>query len=607
MRHHNLNLPYLLHRAILVCIIPLALSCGDTTGEVPEKPNVILVLTDDQGYGDLSCHGNPVLKTPHLDQLYDESIRFTDFHVAPMCTPTRGELLTGMNAFRNGATAVCEGRSLPRKELPMMAQFFKNSGYSTGHFGKWHLGDNYPYRPQDRGFDETIHNQAWGIKSLAEHPENDAFGDCYWHNNALEQYEGYNTDVFFRQAMDWIGNVHEEGPFFAYIPTTAAHSPFRVDEMYSEPYDSLEGPVSRFFGMIANIDANMARLRAFLEEKELEENTILIFMSDNGTVLGHRIFNAGMRGNKTSEYDGGHRVPFFLRWPAGGYDRGRDIDALTHSTDLLPTLIDLCGLKQGRLTTSFDGYSLRPLLEGKEEALDERMVVVQYRALFVKWSGAVLWKKWRLVNGEELYDVASDPGQENNIAGKHDDVVRTMRKAYENWVAESQPVMDQTNFVTAGTDREPVTWLSACNWTGSYADNWENLADVEGHKFGHWYLDVATSGDYEVSLYLFHPALQNPLSQGYDGFDKVPARPVAKAQLLVDDNVQTLDTRSEETHATFRVSLNKGEQVKLEGRFLDSAGNPICGSFYTFVQKVDEGAALPTILEYVSPGTVHPM
>jgi arylsulfatase len=162
-----------------------------------KKPNVIIILTDDQGYGDLSCHGNPVLKTPNLDRLHARSVRFTDFHVCPVCTPTRGELLTGMDAFRNGATFVCEGRSMPRRELPTMAQTFKANGYATAHFGKWHLGDNHPYRPQDRGFDLSVHNNGWGIKSLGEYWDNDAFDDFYWRNDRIEQFPGYNTDGFF--------------------------------------------------------------------------------------------------------------------------------------------------------------------------------------------------------------------------------------------------------------------------------------------------------------------------------------------------------------------------------------------------------------------------
>ncbi len=590
----------------VLCLSSIALAKeGGQKKASAAKPNVILIVTDDQGYGDLSVHGNPVLKTPKLDALHAESIRFTDFHVAPMCTPTRGELMTGIDAFRNGATAVCEGRSLPRRELPMMPQFFKKNGYATGHFGKWHLGDNYPYRPRDRGFDESIHNCAWGIGSLAEYWENDAFDDCYWHNNELKRFEGYNTDVFFAEAMAWIEKQKDQ-PFFLYLPTTAAHSPFVVPEQYAAPYQDQPGAVASFFGMIANIDENVAGLDRFLEEKGLKENTIFIFMTDNGTVKGDTVFNAGMRGKKTSEYDGGHRVPFFLRWPAGGYDEGRDIDALAHSTDLLPTLIDLCGLETAPKGEAFTGHSLRPLLEGDEDALDDRKVVIQYKAEFNKWRGAVLWKKWRLVNGSELHDVTADPGQTRNLYDQHPEVVQTIRAHYEQWVEDTEPIMNQTNFVSVGVPQEKITWLSSCNWTGSYADNWGNLASQKVP--GYWSLQVEKGGNYRVSMYMFHPETNAPLN---GGLKQVRPRPVTQARLLVTgEGTTTVPVEPEDTHVTFDISLKKGEQVKLEGRFLDKDGKVLSGAFYTFVQKVEPDAEPLPVIEYVSvdgvPRTYQP-
>ena len=217
-----------------------------------DRPNVIFVLTDDQGYGDLACHGNPIIKTPHLDALHAESIRFTDFHVAPMCTPTRGELLTGQDALRNGATFVCMGRSLMNPELPTMADIFARNGYCTGHFGKWHLGDNYPYRPQDRGFEETIHHPAWGITSAADYFGNDYFDDHYRHNGAIEAFKGYCTDVWFDEAINWI-KAQGDAPFFAYIATNAPHTPLWVPDEYRQPYLAhVPYNVASFYGMIAN-------------------------------------------------------------------------------------------------------------------------------------------------------------------------------------------------------------------------------------------------------------------------------------------------------------------------------------------------------------------
>lgn len=275
------------------------------------RPNVIFVLTDDQGYGDLSCLGNPVLRTPTIDRLYADSVRLSDFHVAPVCTPTRGELMTGHDALRNGATFVCMGRSLLRADLPTMANILADNGYHTGHFGKWHLGDNYPYRPQDRGFHETVYHPAWGITSAPDFFGNDYFDDHYRHRDEIQQYRGYCTDVWFQEAMSWMqGCVKRREPFFAYIATNAPHGPLWVPDLYRQPYlKDVPHNEASFFGMIANIDENITGLERFLLENDLRDNTILIFMTDNGTATGDGVFNAGMRGKKASLYDGGIESP----------------------------------------------------------------------------------------------------------------------------------------------------------------------------------------------------------------------------------------------------------------------------------------------------------
>src|ERR1041384_345214 len=298
--------------AIAGCTAPSAAPSGS-------KPNVILVLTDDQGYGDLSCLGNPILRTPNLDRLHAESIRFTDFHVAPMCTPTRGQLMTGRDALANGAMNVSSGRTPLRRGIPTMADAFAASGYRTGQFGKWHLGDTYPFRPHDRGFHESIFFPSSHISSAPDYWNNDYFDDTYVHNGKREKYAGYCTDVFFGEAMKWMKGCAARGqPFFTYLPTNAPHGPLFCSDKYREPYKSQPRNVASFFGMIANIDENMAKLDAFLVANGLRENTILIFMTDNGGTVGVPVFNAGMRGKKIDLYEGGHRVPCFIRWPAGG-------------------------------------------------------------------------------------------------------------------------------------------------------------------------------------------------------------------------------------------------------------------------------------------------
>jgi len=328
--------------------LSLSVSTG-TCGEHPQDggvPNVVLILTDDQGYGDLSCHGNPVLKTPYLDKLHDESVRLVDFHVAPMCTPTRSELLTGTAALRNGACCACSGRTFTRRGLPTMPEIFARSGYRTAIFGKWHLGDNYPHRPEDRGFQRTVYHLGWGITSTPDYFNNDYFDDFFRTDGALKHFPGYCTDVWFNQAMQWIEERRKAGePFFVYLSTNAPHGPFFAPEEYKEPYKHLDRDTAGFFAMVANIDHNVARLDEMLEATGLRENTLLIFMTDNGGTGGIKVYNAGMRGAKASLYEGGHRVPCFIRWPRGGLRAPGDVGAMVHVTDLLPTLVDLCGLK----------------------------------------------------------------------------------------------------------------------------------------------------------------------------------------------------------------------------------------------------------------------
>jgi arylsulfatase B len=210
------------------------------------------------------------------------------------------------------------------------------------------------------------------------------------------------------------------------------------------------------------------------------------------------------------------------------------------------------------------------------------MVVIQYGAEFKKWHGAILWNKWRLVNGEELYDIASDPGQQKNVYAERPEIVKAMRAYYEDWVSRSQPLMNQTNFIRIGTANEPVTWLSCCNWTGSYCDNWGNLAS--GNRLGHWSLEVDATGDYEVSLYLFHPDANTPLNQP---LQNVPARPITKAKLIIDGKPQVIETKPEDTHATFHVPLKQGSKITLEGQFLGQDDKPLFGAAYTFVKKAE--------------------
>lgn len=561
------------------------------------KPNVIFVLTDDQGYGDLSCHGNPVIKTPYLDALREESVRFTDFHVSPMCTPTRGELMTGQDALRNGATFVCMGRSLINPKLPTIADIFGNNGYRTGHFGKWHLGDNYPYRPQDRGFQETIHHPAWGITSAADYFGNDYFDDTYRHNGEYEAFEGYCTDVWFDEAMKWI-EQGDDGPFFAYIATNAPHTPLWVPDKYRQPYlEQVDYPVASFFGMIVNIDENMAKLDAFLKEKGLYDNTILIYMTDNGTANGEPVYNAGMRGKKTMLYEGGHRVPFFIRWPEGGLGLPRDISDMTHGTDFAPTLVSLCGLEPPE-GTAFDGVSLAGLLRGECDHLEDRMKVVQYgqtenkeRRFTGKGNAAVLWDRWRLVDYEELYNLDDDSGQKNNIADQYPDVVEQMQAHYDGWWSELGENFERYYPISIGTDIENPTRLSSCDWLRVYCDN---PGGVRGCVMdsGIWQLAVSQDGAYEITLRrwpkesglaITAPA---PVMEGVDGtLMEGKALPAVRAWMQIGKSVQETEVQVDDAAVTMTVDLEEGP-THLQTWWIDEKGERLAGAYYVTIERV---------------------
>lgn len=555
------------------------------------SPNVIFILTDDQGYGDLSCHGSPIIRTPCLDTLHKESVRFTDFHVAPMCTPTRGELLTGLYALRNGATSVSSGRTLLDPSLPTMADIFTANGYRTGHFGKWHLGDNHPYQPQDRGFQETIHHPAWGITSAPDYFGNDYFDDSFRHNGVIEPFEGYCTDVWFEQATKWIEKQGDR-PFFAYIATNAPHTPHWVPDEYRQPYlDQVDYTVASFYGMIANIDENVGKLDAFLTERGLRDNTILLFMADNGTATGENVYNAGMRGKKTSLYEGGHRVPFFIRWPNGQLGKPRDIPDTAHGIDFLPTAIELCGLDIPKDVT-FDGVSLAGRLL-REEPIDDRMLLVQYGTAqrTRKGNATVLWNRWRLVDSEELYQLDEDPGQASNVADEHPDVVEKMRARYETWWGELGENLDVYHSIPIGTESENPARLSSCEWIGVYCDNPKAIRGCVMDS-GPWQLHVSRSGTYDVTLRrwpeesglaISDPA---PVMEGVDGtLPEGKALPVVRAWIGIGDVEREVDVGSDDRAVTFRIDLSEGPTT-LQTWWIDKDGNRLAGAYYATVERI---------------------
>jgi arylsulfatase len=563
------------------------------------RPNVIIILTDDQGLGDFSFTGNPVLKTPNMDRLARDSVRFTDFHVAPMCSPTRGQLMTGCDALRNGATSVTAGRTFLRPGFPTMPEVFGKAGYKTGLFGKWHLGDHYPHRPTDKGFHEAVYHLGWGMLHSTPEFDNPLIDGRYFHNGEPKRFTGHCTDLWFDTATAWMKDLAAKGEsFLCYLPTNAPHAPFQELEEYIKPYRG-KGPAG-FFGMIAHVDARLGRLEEFLAESGLRENTVMVFMTDNGGTAGVPVFNAGLRDRKTSYYDGGHRVPCWVRWPAGKLGEPRDVATPSQVQDVLPTLLELCGVP-APAGVKFDGMSLVGLLRGARETSEQqsRMLVVQYGQTPKKWEACVIWQKWRLVKGEELYDIENDRTQAANVAAKHPDVLKKMRDHYERWWAGVEGRVNE--FVpgaTLGTEHEPVVALTSADWENVYSDNVGHVRNaVGGPQGGTWHVTVGTAGEYELSLRRWPRETNAALGAKHDVAPALaelagkamaaPSKtfPIARGLVRIAGKEASAATAPAEQEATLRVTLPVGTTT-LNAWFQDDKGNDLCGAFFVYVKRV---------------------
>ena len=351
-----------------LCFLPavaLLVSCGLSESDSSKRPNIVLIMTDDQGWAQLGSHGDPVLQTPRLDELAGQSVEMMRFYVSPVCAPTRAALMTGRYNYRTGVVDTYLGRAMMDPDEVTIAEMLRDSGYRTGIFGKWHLGDNYPQRPGDQGFQESVVHKGGGIGQPSDPPGTDYFDPILSHNGQPKEYSGYCTDVYFDEAMRWIGDGGG-APFFAYIPTNAPHSPYLVPDSYREVYaeQGLSDKDARIYGMITNIDDNVGRLMDHLEEHGLTGNTLFIFLTDNGPTT--RLYHAGLRQQKGSVYENGIRVPFLARWP----DRlaPRKLEQLGAHIDVAPTLLSATGTAPPS-EVQFDGIDLLSLWNGGVDSL----------------------------------------------------------------------------------------------------------------------------------------------------------------------------------------------------------------------------------------------
>ena len=497
----------------LIPLVLLPLACG-SADEAPDRPNIILIMTDDQGWAQLGSHGDPVLQTPRLDAMAAESVEMTRFYVSPVCAPTRAALMTGRYNYRTGVVDTYLGRAMMAPDELTIAEMLGASGYRTGIFGKWHLGDNYPQRTVDQGFHASVVHKGGGIGQPSDPPGSDYFDPILFRDGEQESFEGYCTDVYFDEAIRWIGEGNGE-PFFAYIPTNAPHSPYLVPDSYREPYaaQGLSDKDARIYGMITNIDDNVGRLLDHLEAQGLSGNTIFIFMTDNGPTT--RLYHAGLRAQKASVYEGGIRVPFLVRWP----DRlePRKIEALGAHIDVTPTLLAAAGLPTPS-EPELDGINLLPLWDGEASQLPDRTYFVQahrgneperYRAF------AAVEQQFKLVQpvsfrqsppqdaALELYDLIADPGEEKDLAAEMPEVVERLKAGYDDWFdgVSSSRGFEAVRFMI-GSDQQQRVTLTRQDWRMETPDGWGRDEKV----LGKWEVEVASDGPYDVVVTLANPA-----------------------------------------------------------------------------------------------------
>jgi len=567
-------------------IIPV--SCGGT-----EQPNVILILTDDQGYGEVASHGNPLIKTPNLDRLSREGIRLEDFHVNNVCSPSRAAILTGRYSARTGVWHTVGGRNIPDENEYTMAELFRDNGYGTFMAGKWHLGDNYPYRPEDRGFDEVFRIGGGGLGQIPDYWGNGLYDGHYWNGKKWIETRGYCTDVQFESAIDYMERK-KDSPFFIYLATTAPHSPVGAPAEYVDPYlkMGLSKGVAAFYGMVANIDENVGKLRAYLDENRLAENTLLVFMSDNGSACGKNdssVYNAGMRGKKGSDYDGGHRVPCFIYWPAGGLSGGKPVDRLTAHLDLMPTFIEACGFPEPE-GIDFDGRNLMPLLKDPDTGWEDRVIItegkVNARQSRFK-SSAVLYDNWRLVSGNELFEIRKDPGQKSDLSGQNLVISELLKQKYNAWYDELSPGFGEHYHLGIGNPEVGEVELTAMDLLPAEDDRgrtvtWNQKGVRKGDiSHGRWALDIERAGRYRIELHRWPKTAGLSIDEG----------PEKSAILNIDEGlirIGEVELRKEyikgEASIAFELELEKGEKF-LEAVFRNSQGEEF-SAFYVYISTL---------------------
>ncbi|MFI3301900.1 MAG: arylsulfatase [Rikenellaceae bacterium] len=571
-----------------------------------QKPNIVFIITDDQGKGDLGCIGNPYIKTPNIDKFHDDAIRLDNYHVSTTSAPTRSSIMTGRHCNRVNVFHTIAGRSIVFNDEVLLPQVLAQNGYTNAMYGKWHLGDNYPNRPEDRGFSEVICHGGGGVGQAPDYWMNDYFDDTYMHNGVPQKYEGYCTDVFFDNAMDFI-TKNQDRPFFVYLSTNAPHGPYNVPESYYNIYkdtqingEPINDGLRRFYGMISNIDDNFNRMEDHLKKLGIADNTILIFTTDNGTSAGAKAFNDGMSGGKGSITEGGHCVPFIMRWKDGNLTGGKDIDNLVAHYDLLPTFVDLLDLDFSPVKP-LDGKSLKPLLTEENPKWENRILYMdtQRQQNLIKYrSYAVMDDNWRLLNGTKLYDIKKDKAQKNNVADQHPEVVARLMEGYERWWDSffNDRVDERYGYIHVGSPKEnPVKICSHDLHIGNYKGVWDQSNVLTANEAtGYWKVQILETAEYKISLCRF------PRESGLAINDKVDALPkpielarsapaatkddFVTAQMYIAGIAKKEDIKAGDKEISFTCKLPEGK-FDFQAELLDSKG-AIHPAYYVYIEKL---------------------
>ena len=516
----------------LLALLFLVFLIGCKKDKIP--PNVILIITDDQGYGDLGFNGNPNIITPALDNFAAESVRFNNFFVSPVCAPTRSSLMTGRYSLRTGVRDTYNGGAIMASSEVTIAEMLKQANFTTGIFGKWHLGDNYPSRPSDQGFDESLIHLAGGMGQVGDFTnyfkkDTSYFDPILWHNNEQKPYKGYCSDIFTENAIEFIEN-NKNNPFFCYLSFNAPHNPLQVPDEYYQAYKTLDPTdgidpelipnekisektkdnTRKVYAMVTNIDDNLKKLFNKVDELGIKDNTIVIFMTDNGPQ--HVRYIAGMKGRKSSVYNGGIRVPFFLRFPAM-FSGNQEVNQFTAHIDLLPTLSKLCNVEMPR-DRKIDGRSFIPSINS--EKLPERSFFSYWTRKYPELYNNIALQRGQFkligktdynspIENFELYDTYNDPFEKNNLVTQKKSIALSLKKEMHQTFLElvNSENLKNPPRIMLGSDFENPVYLNR-NDAGGQRAVWN-----QEQAYSFWKVDINKEGLYDLKFKFLKPLPAN--------------------------------------------------------------------------------------------------